>query len=236
MLAQRAAGVRPGLFTQMCSVQRMQSAAQRLHGARGLVDGDAQFFHLRLGAGTGAAVPLRVIFRAAHAGQIFIAGGKKAAACHLQHRGGVDVDMLGVRFQRDLISGAALRSGEHLGALEHGYILLRDEAAGCVHHALNIGKAAACGLGGPFGAVIVAVENDAAVGVPGLSHDFPHHGGNIVRTFQFVGKIVQHVGHNSVCHRIGKADALARTHHAEFKFIASESERRGAIAVGIIQL
>jgi hypothetical protein len=29
---------------------------------------------------------------------------------------------------------------------------------------LNIGKAAACGLGGPFGAVIVAVEIDAAVG------------------------------------------------------------------------
>ena len=43
----RAAGV---------TVTPAYDGEQGLHGARGLVDGDAQFFHLRLGAGTGAAV------------------------------------------------------------------------------------------------------------------------------------------------------------------------------------
>ena len=59
---------------------------------------------------------------------------------------------------------------------------------------------------------------------------------NIVRTFQFVGKIVRHVGHVAFVTAFkGRCFWLAPTMRNS-KFIASESERRGAIAVGIIQL
>ena len=145
------------------------------------------------------------------------------------------MNVLCIILQHDFIPGMAFGAGEDFCALEHLHVFRINESTGCIHHRGEIGQTAALRFGSPFGAVVVAVENHFAVIPPGVGNDLMHYGFQIECAFQFIGKIMEHIGHNGVCHGIGQADALAGTNHAEFEFVARERKGRSAVPVRVVQ-
>ena len=65
-----------------------------------------------------------------------------------------------------------------------------------------------------------------------LAADERAHGAlKILRFFQLIGKRFQRIRRNAVQHDVRVGNAAGGRHHAEFKLVARESERRGAVSV-----
>ena len=55
------------------------------------------------------------------------------------------------------------------------------------------------------------------------------------RLLQFIGKLLQFLGHNGIQGNVGAGNRLGRSRHTELKFIAGKGNGRGSVAICIIQ-
>ena len=153
---------------------------------------------------------------------------------HVDERRRLDGDQLAVFFHMDLMPGHHLTGGVD-AVLRHERNVLGQDVGGQGRGRIGqVHQPAALGLRHPGAVIAVAAEDDAAVALEDLAQKDIERLLEIRRARQAVGEAAELLGHDRVEDRIGARDRLARAGHAELEFIAGESQRRGAVAVGRI--
>ena len=142
---------------------------------------------------------------------------------------------LAVLFQADFLTGAHLLHGVNAVLREQADILFIGIMRKCFRRGAQVLQAAAGSLFLPLLAVAVAVEDDAAMRLQ-LTADECRHGLFQIRCgFELIGKLRKRFRHGGVQHDIRAGNVERGAGHPEFKLVAGEGKRRGAVAVRLIK-
>ncbi|MPN49324.1 hypothetical protein SDC9_196942 [bioreactor metagenome] len=77
---------------------------------------------------------------------------------------------LAVAFQQNFTTALAFAGRKNFGAGKQFNILWVNKGTRCGGHVVDVRQPALYGFGSPFGGVVVAIENDAAMLFPAAAH------------------------------------------------------------------
>ena len=156
--------------------------------------------------------------------------------CLANHRGSLDVHELVVLLELAVVAALGLGAGQNARLLKERDGLIGNKGRQCVGRGLVVGKAALLGLDGPLVGVAVAGEQDALVIGQDLLAVLERSVLEFVlgRALKCIGKGLERLGHGSIEHQVGVGDVLLGAAGTELKLVAGESERGGAVAVGVV--
>ena len=165
------------------------------------------------------------------AGCIFHHGGRHIVPGHIEHGQRLDEHGFVIVLQQNFAARAHLGFRKNAVPRKQGDVLGIQEMRDCLSRGGQIQQSAPLRLAPPFFGIIVAIEENALV-LPHRAPDQFHHGvAEILRAFQFVGELLELVGHDRVEHDVRLRDRRGGTNHAELKFVPREGEGRSAVAV-----
>ncbi len=151
-----------------------------------------------------------------------------------QHRG-LDVYNLVVVFGHDFPAGGALLRGKNAEALQKLPVFRVLQGLQGLDRVPNHRQAPALGLLDPLLAVVIAVEDHAAVAPEGLPNHPLDRGLGEALLLEVDGKGVEAIRQNGVEDGVGQGDGLGGAHHPEFKLVAGKGKGAGTVAVAVVR-
>ena len=157
-------------------------------------------------------------------------------AGHVDGALGFDADLADVVLILHFRTGLQFRLGEDVELLVQSDDIGLGQSGDSVHHALDVGQAAAGCFFHPLVGVTVAVEDDSLVLGQGFLDVSAASGLEIVSAFQSVGGVAECFGQDGVQSGVGCGDGVSGADHTELEPVAGKGEGRGAVAVGGVLL
>ena len=164
------------------------------------------------------------------------AGGDVVLAGHVDGALGFNADLADVVLILHFRTGLQFRLGEDVELLVQSDDIGLGQSGNGVHHALDVGQAAAGSFFYPLVGVAVTVEDDPLMLGQGFLDVSAAGGFEIVCAFQSVGSIAECFGQNGVQSGVGCCDGVSGADHTELEPVAGEGKGRSAVAVGGVLL
>ena len=138
---------------------------------------------------------------------------------------GFNADLADVVLILHFRTGLQFRLGEDVELLVQSDDIGLGQSGNGVHHALDVGQAAAGSFFYPLVGVAVTVEDDPLMLGQGFLDVSAAGGFEIVCAFQSVGSIAECFGQNGVQSGVGCCDGVSGADHTELELISGERKR-----------